>query len=132
MLAEQIPWRQAAPKDLGVRGSWWEIFNDPLLNWLEMRASTGTLAVPVAVARVEQARAIAGIGVCGQASEGELPFLDAMVRAERSQRSDQSDSVQVVRSTTSRFGAAHTNSSWRFGRRSAGLRKAQPRQRTKA
>ncbi len=85
MLTRQIPWRQAAPKDLGARGSWWEVFRDPVLNGLEMQASTGSLGVAAAAARVEGARAIAGIGACGQDPEVEQNFVDAMVRATSSQ-----------------------------------------------
>jgi multidrug efflux system outer membrane protein len=94
MLAGQIPWRQAAPKDLGARGSWWEVFKDPVLSWLEMQATTGKLDVPAAAARVEQARGITGIGVFGQDPDAELNFFHAVVRAASSPPgSDLSESV---------------------------------------
>jgi hypothetical protein len=90
MLNQQIPWRPAAPKDLSARGNWWEVFEDPVLNALEMQASRGSLGVAAAAARVEQALAIEGIDACGQDPEVELNVFDAMVRTTSSQpRSDQ-------------------------------------------
>jgi multidrug efflux system outer membrane protein len=58
---EAGPWRQAAPQDLLARGHWWELFNDPALNELELQAKKTNLGLQVAAARVQQANAVAGI-----------------------------------------------------------------------
>jgi len=55
---ETGPWKEAAPRDAIAKGSWWEVFGDPLLNDLEKRASANP-DLRAAVARVGQARAIA-------------------------------------------------------------------------
>jgi multidrug efflux system outer membrane protein len=55
---ESGPWKEAAPRDAIAKGSWWELFGDPLLNELEARAAAN-LDLKAAVARVSQARAIA-------------------------------------------------------------------------
>jgi multidrug efflux system outer membrane protein len=56
---EPGPWKEAAPRDAISKGSWWELFGDPLLNDLEARAAAANLDLKAAVARVSQARAIA-------------------------------------------------------------------------
>ncbi len=58
---EAGPWREAAPQDLLTRGAWWEIFNDPTLNELELQAQKTSLGLQAAAARVQQAQAVAGI-----------------------------------------------------------------------
>jgi multidrug efflux system outer membrane protein len=56
---EAGPWKEAAPRDAIAKGSWWELFADPLLNDLEARAAAANQDLRAAVARVGQARAIA-------------------------------------------------------------------------
>ena len=58
---EQGPWREAAPQDTVAKGAWWEVFADPALSELEQKALAGNLQLRQAQARVEQARAVAGI-----------------------------------------------------------------------
>jgi len=53
------PWKEAAPGDAISKGRWWELFGDPLLNDLELRAAEANPDLRAAVARVSQARAIA-------------------------------------------------------------------------
>ena len=60
-FTETGPWREAAPGDLIGRGDWWEIFNDPTLNDIEVQARKANLGLQVAAARLRQAQAIAGI-----------------------------------------------------------------------
>lgn len=54
-------WKQAAPADGADRGRWWLIFNDSELNALVDRAAQSSPTLAVAVARVKEARAIAGV-----------------------------------------------------------------------
>ncbi len=52
-------WKIAEPKDTLPKGEWWNIFNDPILNELEKQAVADNQTLRAAVARVDQARAIA-------------------------------------------------------------------------
>jgi outer membrane protein, multidrug efflux system len=54
-------WKNAAPNDAISKGDWWEVFGDPELNALETQAVASNPTLQAAVARVTQARAIAGI-----------------------------------------------------------------------
>jgi multidrug efflux system outer membrane protein len=56
---EAGPWKEAAPRDAIGKGTWWELFGDPILNDLEARAAAANFDLKAAVARVSQARAIA-------------------------------------------------------------------------
>jgi multidrug efflux system outer membrane protein len=56
---EAGPWKEAAPRDAIAKGTWWELFGDPILNELEIRAAWANQDLKAAVARVSQARAIA-------------------------------------------------------------------------
>lgn len=58
---ESGPWKEAAPSDLLARGDWWRLFEDPMLDQLEVDAHRDSPRLQAAVARVEQARAVAGI-----------------------------------------------------------------------
>ena len=55
------PWKTAEPADASVRGQWWKLFADPALDALETRALAANQDLHAAAARVEQARAAAGI-----------------------------------------------------------------------
>lgn len=55
------PWKTAAPADTAVRGEWWRLFADPALDALESRALASNQDLRAAVARLEQARAAAGL-----------------------------------------------------------------------
>ena len=72
------PWKEAAPNDAVVRGKWWEIYGDPVLNALEDRARHASPRVQAAVARVDQARAILGFNEAGR-----YPTLDFSPDASR-------------------------------------------------
>jgi multidrug efflux system outer membrane protein len=56
--------------DPKAMGSWWKILNDPVLNDLIEKALQKNLDVRVARARVQQARALRGIGESGLFPEG--------------------------------------------------------------
>ena len=60
-FVENGPWRKALPQDSVSRGDWWTIFNDSLLNDLEEQAVKNNPDLKAVAARVQQARAIAGI-----------------------------------------------------------------------
>ena len=55
------PWKVAEPGDLAARGDWWAMFNDPVLDALELRARHSSPTLAIYAARVDQARAAAGI-----------------------------------------------------------------------
>lgn len=57
---EAGPWKEAAPSDEALRGKWWEIYGDPVLNKLEEQASIASPRIQAAAARVDQARAVLG------------------------------------------------------------------------
>lgn len=54
-------WQQASPKDSQPRGEWWRIFKDPELNRLEAMALGNNQEIRMAMARIDQARAAAGL-----------------------------------------------------------------------
>jgi NodT family efflux transporter outer membrane factor (OMF) lipoprotein len=49
-------WRQAQPNDGQLKGKWWEIYNDPILNALEERVSINNQNVLLAEAQYREAR----------------------------------------------------------------------------
>ena len=54
---EMEGWKVAQPKDETLRGAWWEIFQDPLLNSLEERVNISNQNLAAAEAQVRQAQA---------------------------------------------------------------------------
>ncbi|MDA8388066.1 MAG: efflux transporter outer membrane subunit [Nitrospiraceae bacterium] len=52
-------WRPASPGDTLPKGNWWKIFHDPVLDGLENAAAAGNQDLSAAMARVEEARAVA-------------------------------------------------------------------------
>lgn len=54
-------WKLAEPRDQTLRGDWWTIFHDPVLNRLEDQATAANQVVQNAVARVDAARATARV-----------------------------------------------------------------------
>ncbi len=51
-------WKTAQPKDQGLRGKWWELFNDTQLNALEERVDVSNQSLKAAEAQFRQARAL--------------------------------------------------------------------------
>ncbi len=79
---EAASWKTAVPADSLDKGSWWEIYNDPILNDLQQRALESNQDLKAAVARVSQARAAARI------TESDLyPRLDLDPEARRGRTS---------------------------------------------
>jgi multidrug efflux system outer membrane protein len=64
-------WKEGEPLDHLPRGPWWDIFGDPTLNDLQARARVSNQELQAALARVDQARAIARV-----ARSELLPTLD--------------------------------------------------------
>src|SRR5262249_13977049 len=64
-------WVPAQPADAQQRGTWWEVFSDPKLNELEKQLDTSNPDLQAAVARFQQARAIAREDV-----SNEFPTVD--------------------------------------------------------
>jgi multidrug efflux system outer membrane protein len=75
---EPGPWKEAAPSDEAIRGKWWEIYGDPVLNRLEEQARASSPRVQAAAARVAQARAVLGFNQAGA-----YPTLDFSPDASR-------------------------------------------------
>jgi NodT family efflux transporter outer membrane factor (OMF) lipoprotein len=51
-------WKVAQPKDTVLRGTWWEMFNDPELNGLEQQVDVSNQNIAAAEAAFRQARAL--------------------------------------------------------------------------
>lgn len=49
-------WKQAQPRDNGLPGKWWEIFNDPRLNQLEEQVAAANQSIIQAEAQYRQAQ----------------------------------------------------------------------------
>jgi NodT family efflux transporter outer membrane factor (OMF) lipoprotein len=75
-------WAPAQPADAQARGEWWEVFGDPRLNALEKRLDDSNPDLQAAVARFEQARAIARQNV-----SNEFPTLGLGASATRTRSS---------------------------------------------
>jgi outer membrane protein, multidrug efflux system len=66
------PWTPAVPADTTTRGDWWGIFSDQTLDGLEQRIEHGNPDLAAALARYDEARALAA-----QARAAEVPEVDA-------------------------------------------------------
>lgn len=56
-------WKEATPADHLQKGAWWELFHDPVLNGLEQQAAQSNPDLQAAMARVNQARAVARVSL---------------------------------------------------------------------
>lgn len=54
-------WKPAEPADAALRGEWWQVFGDPILDDLEAQAAAANQTVATAAARLAQSRAIVGV-----------------------------------------------------------------------
>jgi multidrug efflux system outer membrane protein len=75
-------WMPAAPADATPRGAWWEAFGDTKLNELQGQLGEGSFDLRAAVARFEQARAVAR-----RARSDVFPSVDATASASRGRSS---------------------------------------------
>ena len=93
---QDAPWKQATPLDHLDKGPWWELYEDPELDRLEELTVQNNQSLQSALSRVEQARAIAGIGKAAL-----LPWFDLDPSVNRSRTSaDLSSDGQGSTSTT--------------------------------
>ncbi len=69
---ETGPWTPASPDDAAPRGAWWNVYGDPILDGLERRIETDNPDLKLALARYDEARALAA-----QARAAQVPELDA-------------------------------------------------------
>ena len=75
-------WAPAQPADSQQRGPWWEVFGDPKLNALEKQLNAANPDLQAAVARFDQARAVAR-----QDISNEFPTVGAGASATRTRAS---------------------------------------------
>src|SRR5438045_7869546 len=61
----EAPWRAAVPRDGIPKGTWWTLYQDPVLEQFEKEALTANQSIQLAATRVEQARDLARIQVAG-------------------------------------------------------------------
>jgi NodT family efflux transporter outer membrane factor (OMF) lipoprotein len=71
-------WKPSQPNDALSRGPWWEIYNDPALNQLEVRVDISNENVKAAAAAFDQARALVS-----QARAGFWPTITASASRQR-------------------------------------------------
>lgn len=82
-FAEPGPWREAAPSDHLPKGEWWRVYKDEVLDSLIAQATDiadgkGNPSLHIALARVDQARALAGLDRAES-----LPQVDGSAGANR-------------------------------------------------
>jgi outer membrane protein, multidrug efflux system len=109
-------WVQAQPADAQQRGAWWEVFGDPKLNELENSLNASNPDLLAAVARFQQARAIAREDV-----SNEFPSLGLGVDAKRGRQSANAPLAGLIgnRAVSSNDFSAGVNLNWEvdlFGR----------------
>ena len=75
-------WMPSRPADAQPHGVWWEAFDDPKLDELQAQLNAGNPDLNAAVARFEQARAVAR-----EARSNVFPTLDANASAKRGKAS---------------------------------------------
>jgi multidrug efflux system outer membrane protein len=80
LVPAQWKWKPANASDAVPRGEWWKVFGDPTLDALEAGALAGSPTLRAAVARVDEARAVAGIA---RAAFFPQVTLDAAAKRER-------------------------------------------------
>ncbi len=105
-------WKTAEPAEHLARGEWWKLFGDLMLDELEVRALAANQDLRAAAARVEQARAAAGL-----ARSAYWPQLAANGSVTRERTSSATDNVFPDSLTTT--DRASLNAAWEldlFGR----------------
>jgi multidrug efflux system outer membrane protein len=105
-------WKTASPADAVARGAWWKIYGDPALNVLEDQALAANQDLRAAVARLDEARATAGL-----ARSAYFPSMSLNPSVSRERTSATTDNIYPQAETTTYRGAL--NASWEidlFGR----------------
>jgi NodT family efflux transporter outer membrane factor (OMF) lipoprotein len=78
---EQGPWKPSQPQDAFDRGSWWELYRDPVLNGLEARIAISNQNLKAAEASYREAAALVD-----EARAGYYPTASASASASRNGR----------------------------------------------
>jgi NodT family efflux transporter outer membrane factor (OMF) lipoprotein len=107
-------WQPADPADAAERGEWWKAFGDPQLDALEAQLRTSSQDLKAAMARYEQARAVAG-----QARAFLYPSVSAGASATRGRDSAEAADGRGPRKATDNDFIASLDLSWEidlFGR----------------
>ncbi|MFL9874226.1 efflux transporter outer membrane subunit [Paraburkholderia megapolitana] len=87
---ESGPWTPAQPDDGAYRGAWWKIIDDPQLDALEQRVMSDSPQLAAAVARYDEASALAR-----RARSGLFPQLDAKASAARMRTASPSTGTHI-------------------------------------
>ena len=109
---QALPWKTAEPSDTSSRGEWWALFSDSTLDQLVNDALTANQDLRAAAARVQQARAAAGV-----ARSGYWPQIAANGDSSRERSSSTTDNIFPNTLTTTH--RAPLSASWEidlFGR----------------
>jgi NodT family efflux transporter outer membrane factor (OMF) lipoprotein len=77
---EMAGWKQAEPRDHELRGNWWEMYNDPVLNGLQAQVNVSNQTLAQAEARYRQSRALVA-----QARSAYFPIIDVSASSNRAQ-----------------------------------------------
>lgn len=99
-VAAPVAWKVATPSAGLPGGEWWTLFNDATLDDLIVRALAANQDLVAAAARVEEARAAAGL-----ARSAYLPSVGAGASVERARASRTTDNVFPVAESTTHRGA---------------------------
>ena len=100
-------WKAAEPRDDLLRGKWWEVYNDPVLNDLEEQVSVSNQNIAVAEAQYRQAAALAR-----SARSLFFPVITANPAATRTLRSANISQTITPPGTTTTYNAPLNMSSW--------------------
>ena len=71
-------WKTAEPRDRELKGKWWEIYDDPVLNSLEEQVNVSNQTLAQAEAQFRQARALVA-----QARAAYFPVVDLSASTNR-------------------------------------------------
>jgi len=91
----EAPWRAAEPKDGIPKGSWWSLYQDPMLDQFEKEALNANQSIILAATRVQQARDLARVQVAGL-----FPSLSSGASAQRQRLSGNRARVGTTVPTT--------------------------------
>ena len=101
-------WKIGEPRDQEIKGQWWEIFNDPLLDSLEQQVSISNQNLAQVEAQFRQARALVQ-----STRAGLFPFVSVGAAASRSATSSSGGNQSSLAANSSR--GANNNYSLSLG-----------------
>jgi NodT family efflux transporter outer membrane factor (OMF) lipoprotein len=104
---EMEGWKQAEPRDQEIKGSWWEIYSDPVLGDLIEQVSVSNQTLAQSEAQYRQARALVA-----QARAAYFPVLNASGSITRSRGSGSSSANTVTLARTSTQYQVGLDASW--------------------